>query len=176
MWPLIMANEITFFDTKLANEFGKDYVKILVALLKNNTVPSRAGLRPYPKVASGKLVQSINYRLQPLATGIQVQLLSEDYLKYVDKGRRPGTYPPIQAIKRWAAIKGIPQEAAWAIRKNIFKFGIKPTRVIARTRFTIEKNRKYVQKYEKSIVDQITKNIEKDWIIVEQSLRLNKNT
>lgn len=161
-----MANKI--IDSKLANEFGKDYVKVMVDLLRNN--------RPYPKVASGSLINSINYRLQETAVGVNLVLVANDYLTWVDRGRRPGTYPPIQAIQRWVAIKGIPKEAAWAIRKNIFKFGIKPTRVIAKTRFTIETNRKYVQKYEKSIVETLTKQIEKDWIIVEQSLRLNKNS
>lgn len=158
-----MAQDIVFFDTKLANEFGKDYVKILVALLKNNTVPSRAGLRPYPKVASGKLVQSINYRLQPLANGIQVQLLSEDYLKYVDGGRRPGTYPPIKAIQRWTAIKGIPKEAAWGIRQNIYKFGIKPTNVLNKTLRIIETSRDSNRKYEERMVDNIVKQLEKNF-------------
>ena len=144
-----MANKI--IDTKLANEFGKDYVKVMVALLKGN--------RPFAKVASGSLVNSINYRLQDTAEGVRVILLANDYLKYVDEGRRPGTYPPIRAIQRWVAIKGIKPEAAWAIRQNIFKFGIKPTRVIAKTRFTLETNRTYAQKYERMIVDTLTKNI-----------------
>lgn len=160
-----MADKL--IDKKLANEFGKDYVKVMVALLKGN--------RPFAKVASGSLVNSINYRLQDTANGINVILLANDYLKWVDRGRKPGTYPPIQAIQRWVAIKGIPKEAAWAIRTNIFKFGIKPTRVIAKTRFQLETNRKYAQKYERAIVDTLTKNIEKDWLIVEQSLRLNTN-
>jgi hypothetical protein len=160
-----MADKL--IDKKLANEFGKDYVKVMVALLKGN--------RPFAKVASGSLVNSINYRLQDTANGINVILLANDYLKWVDRGRKPGTYPPIQAIQRWVAIKGIPKQAAWAIRTNIFKFGIKPTRVIAKTRFELETNRKYAQKYERAIVDTLTKNIEKDWLIVEQSLRLNTN-
>ena len=161
-----MANKI--IDTKLANEFGKDYVKVMVGLLKGN--------RPFAKVASGSLINSINYRLQDTANGIQVQLLANDYLKYVDQGRRPGTYPPIKAIQKWVQIKGIKPEAAWAIRQNIYKFGIKPIRVIAKTRFTLETNRKYSQKYEKMIVDKLTKDIEKDWLYLENSLRLNKNT
>jgi hypothetical protein len=160
-----MADKL--IDKKLANEFGKDYVKVMVALLKGN--------RPYAKVASGSLVNSINYRLQETANGVNLVLLANDYLTWVDRGRKPGTYPPIQAIQRWVAIKGIPKEAAWAIRRNIFKFGIKPTRVIAKTRFEIETNRKYAQKYERAIVDTLTKNIEKNWLITEQSLRLNAN-
>jgi len=160
-----MADQL--IDKKLANEFGKDYVKVMVSLLKNN--------RPYPKVASGSLVNSINYRLQETANGINLVLLANDYLKWVDRGRKPGTYPPIQAIQRWVAIKGIPKQAAWAIRQNIYKFGIKPTRVIAKTRFELETNRKYAQKYERMMVDTLTKNIEKNWLITEQSLRLNTN-
>ena len=159
-----MADKI--IDTKLANEFGKDYVKVLVSLLKNN--------RPYAKVASGSLVNSVNYRLQDTANGVNLILLANDYLKWVDQGRRPGTYPPIKAIQRWATIKGIPKEAAWAIRTNIYKFGIKPTRVLAKTRFTIETNRTYTQKYEKMVVDTLTKNIERQWLNLEQSLRLKQ--
>lgn len=164
-----MADKLV--DKKLANEFGKDYVKVMVSLLKNN--------RPYPKVASGSLINSINYRLQDTANGINVILLANDYLKYVDEGRKPSTNPrskpPIQAIQRWVAIKGLPKEAAWAIRNNIWRFGIKPTRVLAKTRFQLETNRTYAQKYERMIVDKLTKDIEKEWSYIERSLRLNTN-
>jgi hypothetical protein len=160
-----MADQIV--DKKLANEFGKDYVKILVAQLKGN--------RPYPKVASGSLVNSINYRLVETANYVQVQLLANDYLKYVDEGRRPGTYPPIQAIKRWVAIKGFKPEAAWAIRQNIYKFGIKPTNVIKKTLRTIEISRNNNRKYEERMVDNIVRILEKNWIQSADFQRLNQN-
>jgi hypothetical protein len=147
-----MATNQPIISTKLANEFGKDYVKVMVALLKGN--------KPYPKVASGSLVNSINYKLKDTAEGIQIQLYANDYLQYVDRGRRPGTYPPIRAIMKWASIKGLPKQAAWAIRQNIFKFGIKPTRVISRTRREFETSPTFVRKYESQIVDQIIKNMQ----------------
>jgi hypothetical protein len=156
-------SQFNFIDPKLANQFGKDYVKIMVSLLKNNTTPSRAGLRPYPKVATGNLVSSINYKLVDTANGIQIQLLSADYLKYVDQGRKPGTYPPIQAIKRWAAVKGIPVQAAWAIRQNIYKYGIKPTKVISKTMRIITTTRDANRKYEQAMVDNIVKYLEKNY-------------
>jgi hypothetical protein len=155
-----------FFDTKLANEFGKDYVKILVAQLKGN--------KPYPKVASGSLINSINYRLQDTANGINVILLANDYLKYVDEGRKPGTYPPIKEIQRWAQIKGIPQEAAWAIRRNIYKFGIKPTRVLSKTKRAIEVSRNTNRIYEQRMVDNIVKILEKSWLNSPDYARLNQ--
>lgn len=159
--------ENKFVDKKLANEFGRDYVKIMVALLRGN--------RPYPKVASGSLINSINYRLQDTAQGINVVLLANDYLQYVDRGRRPGTYPPIQAIQRWVTIKGIPKEAAWAIRKNIYKFGIKPTNVIRKTKNIIETSRDANRKYEERMVDNIVKMLEKNWINSPDYQRLNQN-
>lgn len=160
-----MDNKI--FDTKLANEFGKDYVKIMVAVLKGN--------KPYPKVASGSLINSINYKLQDTAQGINLILVANDYLKYVDQGRRPGTYPPIQAIKKWVAIKGIPKEAAWAIRTNIYKFGIKPTNVIRRTQRLFETSRNANRKYEQRMVDNIVKMLEKNWIGSPDYIRLQQN-
>ena len=156
-----------FLDKKLANEFGKDYVKILVAVLKGN--------RPYPKVASGSLINSINYRLQDTANGIQVQLLANDYLTYVDKGRQKGSYPPIQAIKRWVEIKGIPQEAAWAIRTNIYKFGIKPTNVLRKTTRLVETSRDANRKYEQRMVDNIVKLLERNWLNSPDYIRLQQN-
>jgi hypothetical protein len=159
--------ENKFVDKKLANEFGKDYVKILVGLLKGN--------KPYAKVASGSLINSINYRLQDTANGINVQLLANDYLTYVDKGRKPGTYPPIQAIKRWVAIKGIPKEAAWAIRTNIYKFGIKPTNVLRRTTQLIETSRDANRKYEQRMVDNIVKLLERNWLSSPDYIRLQQN-
>lgn len=38
-------------------------------------------------------------------------------------GRAPGTMPPIAPIKAWAAAKGLPPKAAWAIAKKISQTG-----------------------------------------------------
>jgi hypothetical protein len=156
-----------FIDKKLANEFGKDYVKVMVGLLRGN--------KPYPKVASGSLVNSINYRLQDTANGINLILLADDYLKYVDRGRKPGTYPPIQAIQKWVSIKGLPKQAAWAIRQNIYKFGIKPTNVIKKTQNIMDITRNANRKYEQRMVDNIVKVIEKSWYDSADFQRLNQN-
>ncbi len=68
--------------------------------------------------------------------------VAENYLTFVDKGvsgteKKHATpysyrtkYPPIQAIKQWTRLKGMPEEAAYGIQRNIFRFGMKPTNVI----------------------------------------------
>lgn len=118
---MVKLNDIV--DNKVVKVFGDDYVKILTENLL------RAG-----KEASGKLIKSLNWRMVSTADAIQVVIDAEDYLIYVDKGRRPGVKPPpISALKSWCKIKGIDEGAAWPIQKSIFKFGIPPTGVIEKS-------------------------------------------
>lgn len=152
-----------FIDPQLARQFGKDYVKILTQLLLRNNVPSRMGLRPYPKRATGNLIKSINYKLIETARGVQTQIYALDYLTYVDKGRKPGSYPPIKPLLAWARVKGLPEGAAYGAQKNIYKFGIKPTNVIKKTITMIENSRDGNRKYEERMVNNLVKLIEKNY-------------
>jgi hypothetical protein len=138
-------------DKKLANEFGKDYVRTLIALLKGN--------KPYGKVASGRLINSINYKLVETANQIAVIIEANDYLEYVDRGRRPGTYPPIKPLKEWAKLKGMGEGAAYAIRNKIHRFGIEPTNVINRTTREFETSSTFTRKYEEMMVKQLEEQI-----------------
>lgn len=130
-------------------EFGRDYVKILVRELK------RAG-----KDASGRLIASVDYKLREDANNIFIVIESADYLKWVDEGRKRGTYPPIRPLIQWVNIKGLPKGAAYAIQKNIFKFGIKPTRVIQKVINEFENSPTLQRKYEDEVVEQIINMVE----------------
>lgn len=62
--------------------------------------------------------------------GNQQQLQIPGYLQIVEKGRGPtssnpipGDPPMIQRIQHWCRQKGIPEKAAWAIKKKIDKVG-----------------------------------------------------
>ena len=79
------------------------------------------------KVASGTLLKSLNYYITETKDEYELGFEGESYLDYVDKGRPPGKMPPVDVIKKWCKIKGLPEEAAWPIAVNIGKFGIKPT-------------------------------------------------
>lgn len=155
-----MANK-KIIDEKTAKMFGQDYVKILIALLKKNG-----------KNASSALINSIDYRLQEQANQINIVILANDYLTYVDQGRKPGTYPPIQAIAKWAQLKGIASEAVFPIARNIFKFGIKPTNVIQKTNKEFQTSQtltnKYAQKISSNVQDIITE------IVVKELINKNK--
>jgi hypothetical protein len=153
----------TFIDPQLARQFGKDYIKIITQLLLKNNIASRPGLRPYPKNATGNLIRSFNYRLQQTAQGIQTQIVALDYLTYVDRGRKPGTYPPIKPLLAWARVKGLPEGAAYGAQKNIFKGGIKPTNVIRKANALWSNSRQNNKKYEDRMVNNIIKIIEKNY-------------
>jgi hypothetical protein len=102
-----------------ARKFGKAYIKEIVKALKETK-----------KSASGRLINSFSEEIKETAQGINIIILSEDYLEFIDKGRKRGTWPNISAIKKWTSLKGIKPEAAFPIAKNIYKFGIKPTNVL----------------------------------------------
>lgn len=141
------------------DEFGKLWVKTLREQLITT--------QPFPKRASGQLYNSINYRVTQKQDDWTLTLLSEDYLKFVDKGvsgtqRRyntPYSYktkkPPISAIKQWTRVKGIPEEAAYPIQNKIFRFGLKPTNVINKSIREIEYRSKWINKFEESITNEI---------------------
>ncbi len=129
-------------------DFGKDYVKILWRELK------REG-----KNATGSLLNSLDYRIVEDAKAIRIEILANDYLTWVDKGRKPGKYPPIKAISNWAKVKGISQDAVFPIARKIFKFGIKPTNVIQRVVKEFETSSTLKKKYEDEVVNTIIKSI-----------------
>lgn len=105
------------------------------------------------KVASGKLLNSLTSKLVPGKNGQPgyLEVTYANYFEYVNLGRRPGvSRVPIQSLLDWIKIKGIvprqtknPNQSqrgrfakrgknwqlslAFAIQKNILKYGIRPT-------------------------------------------------
>lgn len=84
------------------------------------------------KVASGTLLNSLKYYIESvenenLENDYELFFEGASYLDFVDKGRKPGKMPPVDEIKKWCQIKGLPEAAAWPIAINIAEFGIKPT-------------------------------------------------
>jgi hypothetical protein len=144
-------------DGATLNKIGKRWVGIIVTLLQGN--------RPYPKYATGKLVRSLQFKHYRNDEGdLVIELISAksdngfEYLKVVDQGRKPGKYAPIDALKRWTKVKGIPENAAYAINKKIFKNGIKATFVINRSieQLFSQQNSDIFRDIEEEIISDIT--------------------
>lgn len=129
------------FDAVM-NEFAASYSRELqVALLfRYKYSPGFTGRGTVygmaPKVATSALIDSINVEYNPANKSLQVEML--DYWKYVNDGRRPGKYAPLDSILNWIRAKGLKgrdkkgrfitnESFAWGINTNIKKFGIAPT-------------------------------------------------
>ena len=102
-----------------------------------NKSRSPFGVRNMTK-QTGALYNSIRVNYDSSSDSIVVQM--EDYWQYVNDGRKPGKYVPIKPLMKWIRTKGFNKSKttgkfqkfnikgmAFAVSKNIQKFGIAPT-------------------------------------------------
>jgi len=111
------------------NDIGKDVVADIVQQLI-----------AADKKATGDLINSINFEVLEVAGGVLLNILSNDYFDFVDKGRSPGKMPPVSAIRPWVEAKGIKMttssgilmssnQSAFVIARSIGEKGIKPLNI-----------------------------------------------
>ena len=92
---------------------------------KNKRDRDYSGKAPRSKMGTGSLSNSIESVYNP--TTQQLGILMNDYWQVVNDGRKPGTYAPPSVIKDWIKTHtSLPESAAFAVNRNIFKFGITP--------------------------------------------------
>jgi hypothetical protein len=125
-------------NTKLQEKLAKRAKQLLIREINRSKGKTR-------------IVNFIDYRLEKEA---RIIIEAPEYLHFIDKGRRPGKMPPIQAITKWAKLKGISSDLAWPIAVNIMKFGIKPTNVIQKA------VRAFEQELPKIIEDDLVQRLE----------------
>ena len=101
--------------------------EILSTWSQEKIVRMKSVLQSDSKIARGVLINSFAIEVK---ADSRVQINFADYGINVNDGRAPGSMPPIQDIKDWCSIKGIPESAAFPIAKSIEKYGIEPTNFI----------------------------------------------
>jgi len=91
------------------------------------------------KVASGTLARSVQVVTKQSKDVTVLQVLMEEYGQWVQSGRRPGKkYVPIGSLMKWIKERGLKgrnkkgkfitdKSFAFAISRNINKFGIRPS-------------------------------------------------
>ena len=126
---------ITFTNTE---RVLAEYAEQLATLYKSN-------LKAEGKYASGTLINSVQGLYTRDGNTFTVSLRLEDYWKYVEYGRKPGKFPPPNAIRRWVEIKPvIPRPMAngklptinqltYLISRKIAEEGITPTYALRNT-------------------------------------------
>jgi hypothetical protein len=103
-----ISSAINAAVAQVATDFGAEYVK----LVKEN-------LASLDKLASGSLYNSINSNVYISDQGVHLELLANDYLKWVDLGRQAGTMPPVDAILQWIIARAIAPNIKENTRRNI---------------------------------------------------------
>lgn len=118
------------------------------------------------KIASGKLYDSIGFKVGFSKGKFSLRFVMEYYGTFVDKGTKPSKYANakgkgtgksefIKSLFKWCQIKGLPKSAAFAIRKKIWKEGLPPTYF-----FTLPTTRRQKQ-YEAGVEKNMALDIEK---------------
>lgn len=129
------------------------------------------------KYASGYLYDSIRYEIKEDSKKFLLTFKMADYGRYVDKGTKPSKYadsegkgtgksPFITSLMKWCAIRGLPKNAAFPIRRKIWKMGIAPTNF-----FTIPTTRRLKQ-LEKGVEKNMALDLEN---IIRKELNVNKS-
>lgn len=123
-------------------DIGTLFVKMMKEKIKQKIYPyghPEKGLGD--KYATGNLYNSLTATVKNTPDGPELTITYADYFKYVNLGRKPGKkMVPIPAILEWIKVRGIkgrnkkgrfiPRLSfAFAIQRNIFKFGIRPANI-----------------------------------------------
>lgn len=119
------------------------------------------------KIASGNLANNISWDITLDGTDLKVIFDLPEYWKYVEYGRKPGKFPPLDKIKSWIRVKPvlpranangkIPSEnqLAFLIGRKIATKGTKGSHSLAKAVTSFNAQQKIVDAIAKSIVDSI---------------------
>ena len=111
--------------TLLAKAFAEDVMNITADIMASSMLVN-------DKVGRNTIAPNsdIFKEMYAKASGnIVIQLLLNDYVQYIESGRKAGSkFPPIQPIVQWAKKRDIPidNSTIFLIRRKIVEDGIKP--------------------------------------------------
>lgn len=113
------------------------------------------------KIASGELLNNVEYIIEKDDRQIEVSLKLEDYWKYVEYGREPGKFPPPDKIMEWIKVKPVlprqkngklptPQQLSFLIGRKISEEEIEATNALQHT--IREINYQFEERIEQAII------------------------
>lgn len=123
----------------------ENVLSVLTEYGKQAEVIYKGHLKREKKNASYKLTDSVKYFTKVEGNTMLVGLNLEEYWKYIEYGRKPGKFPPPDAILKWIEVKPVlprpdakgripkPKQLAYLIGRKIEREGIEPTPIMAAT-------------------------------------------
>ena len=140
--------------SKIVMELSKEIMDIVRVAMESNLLDNH-------KVGRNTIIGSDIYKnLQVIAKNdgdLVFDILLNDYLTYIESGRRKGAkMPPVEPIVRWARSRGIPTDNStiFLIRRAISRDGIQPRPFMATVMEQIDLD---MPNWYDKIFDEITK-------------------
>lgn len=127
-------------------------------------------IRKENKIGAGELVNSISHKIEEKGEKLIVQILANEYIIYVDAGRRAGSFPPVDKIRDWVKEKPITpygdiseDSLVYLIGKKIHDEGIDATNIIQKAidNFLRLNEDEIAERYGDEVSDEIDKMISK---------------
>ena len=143
--------------TLLAKAFAEDVMTITADIMASSMLVNG-------KVGRNTIAPDSNIfkEMYAKASGnIVIQLLLNDYVQYIESGRKAGSkFPPIQPIVQWAKKRGIPTDNStiFLIRRAIAEDGIRPRPFMYKVLDTIDK--KWDGEWSSDLFNELTKIID----------------
>ena len=143
--------------TLLAKAFAEDVMNITADIMASSMLVN-------DKVGRNTIAPNsdIFKQMYAKASGnIVIQLLLNDYVQYIESGRKAGSkFPPIQPIVQWAKKRGIPTDNStiFLIRRAIAEDGIRPRPFMYKVLETIDK--KWDGEWSSELFNELTKIID----------------
>ena len=143
--------------TLLAKAFAEDVMNITADIMASSMLVN-------DKVGRNTIAPDSNIfkEMYAKASGnIVIQLLLNDYVQYIESGRKAGSkFPPIQPIVQWAKKRGIPTDNStiFLIRRAIADDGIRPRPFMYKVLEAIDK--KWDGEWSSELFNELTKIID----------------
>lgn len=143
--------------TMLAKAFAEDVMNLTADIMASSMLVN-------DKVGRNTIAPNsdIYKEMYAKASGnIVIQLLLNDYVQYIESGRKRGSkFPPIQPIVNWAKKRDIPTDNStiFLIRRAIAEDGIRPRPFMYKVLETIDK--KWDGEWSSELFNELTKIID----------------
>ena len=142
--------------TLLSKAFAEDVFNIMADIMASNLMLNKKGINTIAPNSD------IFKQMYAKASGnIVIQLLLNDYVQYIESGRKAGSkFPPIQPIVQWAKKRNIPTDNStiFLIRRAIAEDGIRPRPFMYKVLDTIDK--KWDGEWSSELFNELTKIID----------------
>ena len=142
--------------TLLAKAFAEDVMNITADIMASNLMLNKKGINTIAPDSN------IFKEMKAKASGnIVIELLLNNYVKYIESGRKKGSkFPPLEPIVQWAKKKGIKTDNStmFLIRRAIAEDGIRPRPFMYKVLNTIDK--KWDGEWSSELFQELTKIID----------------